>query len=87
MELLKTGSLGMKFKLTFKDPDCVYEDVRAAINDNLKLSGLDEDEIEAVFEIRLEKVQKRLEKWVSNSEYVTIEFDLEKETCKVLENS
>jgi len=73
----------MKISITLKDPDgvsnSVYEAVRAEVN---KL-GLDEDETEALFEIRLEKVEKQLEKWIYCDEYVTLNFDLDLGTAEV----
>jgi hypothetical protein len=76
----------MNIKLTFKDPDNPYEDIRTAVNNSLKQSGLDEEEIEAVFELRMEKTMKKLEKWLNHGECVTLDFDLVKGTAKVLEN-
>ncbi len=44
----------MIFRVTMKDPDVLYE----AINDALKedLSGFDDDEREAIKEVRYEKI-------------------------------
>ena len=76
----------MKFRVTMKDPDGVYESLRDATSESLKAEpgSLDEDEIDALTEIRQEKLGKFTEKWITYSEYITVEFDTEAGTCVVV---
>lgn len=76
----------MKFKVTFKDPDALDEQVRIEVNKDLQGLGLDDDEVEAVFELRCEKVHNKIEKWFQYGEYLTVEIDTDAGTCTVLEN-
>lgn len=74
----------MKIKITFKDPDavpnCLYDKVRKQV-DELKLSDAETD---AVCEIRMNEIEKRLAAWLKYGEYITVEFDLENMTATVL---
>jgi hypothetical protein len=77
----------MKFQVTLKDPDGFSNEIDGAIRRSLADLELDEDEKDSLFEGRREKLEKKLEKWVKYSEYVTIEFDLEAGTARVVENN
>jgi len=75
----------MIFRVTMKDPDVLYE----AINDALKedLSGFDDDdEREAIKEVRYEKIDAIASKWFQYGEYLTVEIDTKLNTIKVIEN-
>lgn len=74
----------MKFTVTMKDPDGVYDSVRDAIDDNLP-SGLDEDELEHLAQERKEELSELMKKWFRYGEYLSVEIDTEKGTCTVLE--
>jgi hypothetical protein len=74
----------MKFKLVFVATDDL-EDLRVAANDSLKKSGLEEDEIDAVFDIRLAKFHDFVEHWLTTDGKVTLEFDTDKDTCLAVE--
>lgn len=75
----------MKFKVTMKDPDGVYESRQDAItNDVANIEGLNEDEREAVAEERTEAVKKAMGKWFEYDEYLTVEIDTDAGTCTVL---
>lgn len=75
----------MKVRITFKDPDGVYEAIDDAVKESLKTDGLDKDEAEAISELRHEKVSRVLSKWVEYGEYVTVEFDTDAGTAIVVE--
>lgn len=74
----------MKIKITFKDPDALLDCIDDAIED-LEIKGLDEDELAAVKEEKKDKAMELCGKWFEYGEYLTVEVDTEKETCKVLE--
>ena len=76
----------MKIRVTVKDPDGFYDCVKDAVKEEVdKIDGLDDDEKEGLVESRLEDAWDTLEKWVTYKEYVTIEFDTEAGTARVLE--
>ena len=86
MNLAGQGSLDMIVQVQFKDPDGVYESIRDAVQKSLKkIEAIDEDEREQLEEARLEKLQTQLEKWITYGEYLTVEFDTEAMTAKVVE--
>jgi hypothetical protein len=60
----------MKFKITFKDPDGVWDSLQDA---KLDLNDLP-PEVQSVFD-----------KFIDCSEYVTVEFDTETKTARVCE--
>jgi hypothetical protein len=57
----------MKFSVTFKDPDCVVNDVPEA----------------EYVDLLPPKARALTDQFFDYSEYVTIEFDTEKQTAKV----
>ena len=75
----------MKLRITFKDPDGVANAIKKAVTESVSSLSDDPDEQEAVSEIRTEKLQTSLEKWLSWNEYVTIEFDTDTGTAVVCE--
>lgn len=76
----------MKFKITMKDPDGVYECVRDAVKDSLRAeSGLSKDEREALIEVRYEAFQELVRKWFRHGEYVDVEIDTEAGTATLLQ--
>lgn len=75
----------MKIKLTFKDPDGVYESVQEAVKQSLADLNLEEDEMEPLIETRTEKVKEKLKRWIEYGEYLDVEIDLDSMTAKVLE--
>lgn len=73
----------MIVKITMKDPDGFSESLSDAIDGSLvELS--DQDEQEALREVRHEEVKKVLEKWFKYDEYISLEIDTDKETITVL---
>ncbi len=76
----------MKLRITFKDPDGVSNSIKEAVLASVAdMDDADTDEKEAIVEIRTEKVQTALEKWLSWNEYVTILFDTDTGTAVVCE--
>jgi hypothetical protein len=79
----------MKVQVTFKTPDAVEQ----ALDDEIKsdigwcneVEGLPWIAMEEAYEDRLEEAKGIISKWVEYGEYVTIEFDTETKTAKVLE--
>lgn len=67
-----------------KDTDVLQDGTTEAIDEELKNSGLPEDEQEAVRELRVEKALDVASKWFGYGEYLTVEIDTEKETIRVV---
>lgn len=74
----------MKFTVTMKDPDGVYDSIEEAVRESIKAMGLPEDEAEALTEARTETVKKTTGKFFRYGEYVDIEIDTEAGTATVL---
>lgn len=75
----------MKISITFKDPDVVGDAIDEAVRASLKELGLPKEEQDAVFDVRRESVNEKLDKWISHGEYVTVEFDTDAGTATVKE--
>lgn len=73
----------MKFTVTMKDPDTLYDAITDAVIDNLP-SIEDEEERSAVSEIKEEKAREVCKKWFEYGEYLTVEIDTEAETATVV---
>jgi hypothetical protein len=71
------------FRVTLKDPDGFYEGIRDAVAESVA-DVEDDEEREALEEVRRKKFETALEKWVDYSEYVTLEFDLTNGTARVV---
>ncbi len=67
----------MKIQLTFKTPDVLDQLQRKSYSDQ----DISDDELND----EIEKAEKILAKWIKWSEYLTVEFDLENQTAKILE--
>lgn len=74
----------MIFKVYMKDSDVLYDAIEEALDEELKTSGLSEDEQEAIRELRHEKAAEVASTWFEYSEYLTVEIDTEKETIRVV---
>ena len=75
----------MKFRVTMKEPDCLYEPVYDAVNETVKDMTGDAEEREAVAEMRAEKVRELCSKWFRHGEYLEVEIDTDAKTCTVVE--
>ena len=79
----------MKIEIILKDPDCVYDAINEAL-ENLKIEGLNDEELEAVKEKRREEYKKIASKWFEYGEYgeyLTVRLDTNAETLEICENS
>lgn len=75
----------MKFRITMKDPDGVWESIDEEAREHAKsISGLSKSERDCVMEDRRECLWSEIEEWIQYREYVTIEIDTEKRTATVL---
>jgi len=70
----------MKFQLTFKTPDAIYYKIQEMKRFEQIDVGVDKD-LEGDDEI---KIKKFLEQWIEHGENITIEFDMEANTAKVV---
>jgi hypothetical protein len=73
----------MKIRVTMKRPDALIEGIDDAVK-ALDLSGLADDEAEAVRDLRKEKARDLALRWFEHGEYLTVEIDTEAETCVVV---
>lgn len=74
----------MIFKVTMKDTDVLQDAATDAVDEQLKLSELPEDEQEALRELRVEKCLDVAGRWFEYGEYLTVEIDTEKNTIRVV---
>lgn len=75
----------MKFRVTFKDPDGVWDSIdNAAKMSAASVKGIDDDEREDLVESRREHLDAAVEKWIKWSEYLTVEFDTDAGTATVI---
>lgn len=73
----------MKFRISFKSPNSVSDVLDAAAYElvqNIK----DIDVKEVLFKIKRKKLGKFTSKWIKWNKYLTIEFDVENDTCEVV---
>ena len=73
----------MKFTITMKDPDGVYESIQDAIA-MIHIDGVEEDEMDAVRKVRGEKIHELCGRWFEYGEYLRVEVDTDAKTCTVL---
>lgn len=75
----------MKFKVSMKDPDTLHDAIKLAVGKSLDAVAISEDdELEALAEVRAEKVREICSRWFKYGEYLTVEIDTEAGTCTVL---
>lgn len=75
----------MKFQVTMKDPDTLFDAIQDAVAETLET--MPEDEAEAVREIRENKAHEVASKWFKYGEYLTVEIDTEEKTIMVVPES
>lgn len=74
----------MKFTVTMKDPDALHEAAHDAAEAYAKsVEGLDDDEREALSQLRYEKLADFAGEYMRYGEYIDVEFDLEAGTATV----
>jgi hypothetical protein len=78
----------MKFRVTMKDPDTLWDAIREAVNADLEMMvpELDADEKDAIRDVRVEKVAGLCGRWFKHSEYLTVEIDTDAKTCVVVQD-
>jgi radical SAM superfamily enzyme with C-terminal helix-hairpin-helix motif len=75
----------VKFRVTMKDPDTLYDAIREAVAKQVDGSSAnDDEEREMLIESRTEKVGKLCRKWFGYGEYLTVEIDTDAKTCVVI---
>lgn len=74
----------MKIKVTMKDPDVLDDAITEAVANGMGEAPRDEDEREALAEVRREKARKLAAKWFEYGEYLTVEIDTDAGTCVVV---
>ena len=78
----------MKFRITFKDPDGVYDSLTDVVNNYRIVDGdlepFDCDDISELPELIRDKLREFMQSWIEYDEYVTIEFDTAANTCVVV---
>lgn len=73
-----------KIRVTLKDPDVLYDAIQEFVDDELKKSGLPEDEQDLLKEARVEKYNDACSIYFEYGEYVTIEIDTETSKARVI---
>jgi len=77
----------VKFTVTMKDPDALYESAQEAAQEFAKsIEGLDADERQAVRESRYQKLADFAGEWMRYGEYIDVEFDTEAKTATVIKD-
>lgn len=75
----------MKFKVTMKDPDTLYDAIDEAVRDDIaKIAGLTDADREELAETRTDAVREVTRKWFQYGEYLSVEIDTETGTAIVL---
>lgn len=72
----------MKFQVTMKDPDQLDDAVSDAVSETIR--DMPEDEGEAIYDIRYEKIKKLTNEWFRYGEYLTVEIDTDARTIRVV---
>lgn len=75
----------MKIRINMKSTYAVADAVSDAVENSIKpLTGLSEDEMDSLRELREAAAYVKLEKWIKYKEYITVEFDLDARTATVV---
>lgn len=75
----------MKIRVTLKDPDGVEDCIRDEIMGEVRLLPISEREKDAICDFRRKIEGEKLCRWIKYGEYVTVEFDTEAMTARVVE--
>ncbi len=75
----------MKMRMTFKTPDAAKEGAEKWAAAEASDAPNAETEWADIITEKKEAAFVKLSKWISNGEYITVEFDLEKMTAIVVE--
>lgn len=71
----------MIFRVTMKDPDTLYDAIDEQLDEELPS---DNEEAEAVREIRRSRYAEIASKWFEYGEYLTVEIDTDNKTIHVV---
>lgn len=75
----------MKFRVTMKDPDSLYDAAEYAAKDALAATeGIDDEEREMLRDARSAKLRELAAMWFEYGEYLTVEIDTEAESIRVV---
>jgi hypothetical protein len=74
----------MKISVDIKDPDVFSDAVDEAVKKDVASLGLSTEEAESVAELRAEKVNDFMSRWVEYGEYIRVEFDTDAGTAVVV---
>lgn len=74
----------MKIRVTFKTPDAIDSAARELAIAEVGEHQDDREDIERMSD-EYESAKKKLQKWISGGEYLTVEFDLDAMTATVIE--
>lgn len=76
----------MKFRITMKDPDGVFECIDEAVKRDLAaVLSLSDEERETLRETRTETVKRVTRKWFEYDEYLCVEIDTDAGTATIVE--
>lgn len=75
----------MKFRVQMKDPDTLDDCIAIAVNDSMRGMVLEDEESDAIGEVRKKSFKSVASRWFRFGEYLTVEIDTEAGTCTVLE--
>jgi hypothetical protein len=74
----------VKFQITMEDQDGVYDSIEDAVSNELNVLDIDDDELDALREVKREKLVKLLDAWFERGEILVVEVDTEAKTCVVV---
>jgi len=80
----------MKFKITLKDPDALYDAIRESVDEDINSDEIfgggmvPPAAIEIIKDEKIKEAEKACQEWFKWGEYITVEVDTEKKTCTVL---
>lgn len=81
----------MKMRLTFKDPDVLIDELESQKFEMKKTLIKDliisEEAAEVEVDFRMKKMEQLVDKYMEYSEYITVEFDDETGTARVVPNN
>lgn len=74
----------MKFRVTMKDPDTLYDAIGEAVKAEVaKIEGLSPEDREDVLENRCASTRELCSQWFEYGEYLTVEIDTDAGTATV----
>jgi hypothetical protein len=78
----------MKYRIQLTDPDGLKESMDKAVQDSVvEVGGVDEEERNALSEVRTNKFMRFAKSWLGTDACATIEFDTEAETATLIARS